>query len=169
MKLQRTPSVTRPRSQRRGTVGAQMAGLGVLLGLFLAGCDARSRNSTGTDIIVCDHPKVSDGDTISLCGVHVRIMGINSPEIAHPNLNIPEEPGGRAAAARMAELARGQVSCEPAGDQHDRYGRTVGRCWTATTPDLGAEMIREGYACQWKRYSHGAYDGLGRDCDRHGK
>jgi endonuclease YncB( thermonuclease family) len=69
----------------------------------------------------------------------------------------------------MAELTRGHVRCVLAGNQFDRYRRTVAKCSGPNTPDLGAEMIREGLACQWVRYSRREYDGLGRDCDRRGK
>ena len=44
----------------------------------------------------------------------------------------------------------------------NRYGRMV-------ATDLGAEMLREGLACQWIRYSRHEYDGLGWDCNRRGK
>ena len=120
--------------------------------------------------LACYGPHVADGDTITCAGQRVRIFGINAPEIAHPAQGIAEEPGGQAAKARMIQLTSGrQVWCEPAGDQWDRYGRMVGRCWTSQTRDLGAEMIRERLACQWVRYSRHAYDGLGRDCSRRGK
>jgi hypothetical protein len=45
----------------------------------------------------------------------------------------------------------------------------IAKCETSETPDLGAEMVREGLACQWIRYSRHEYDGLGRNCDRRGK
>ncbi len=126
-------------------------------------------HAIGPPTLTCDHPHVADGDTITCSGVRVRIFGINAPELSHPDLGIVEEPGGQAASARISALTRTRVSCAPAGDQRDRYGRMVAKCWTATTPDLGAEMIREGLACQWVRYSRHAYDGLGRDCGPRGK
>jgi endonuclease YncB( thermonuclease family) len=119
--------------------------------------------------LTCSGPHVADGDTITCDGVRVRIWGINAPELAHPDLGIIEEPGGQEAAERMYALTRTSVTCTEWGDGHDRYGRMVARCGTASTPDLGAEMIREGLACQWVRYSRHAYDGLGRDCSRRGK
>ena len=120
-------------------------------------------------VLTCDRPHVADGDTITCSGVRVRIWGINAPELSHPDLRIAEEPGGREASARMFALTRTLVTCQPWGDGHDRYGRMVGKCGTRATPDLGAELIREGQACQWRRYSRGAYDGLGRDCGPQGK
>lgn len=121
----------------------------------------------GAEVVrTCTDPYVLDGDTID-CGGRVRIFGVNSPEIAHPGK--PGEPGGYEAKARMQALARGFVTCTPAGNQHDRYGRMVARCGTRATPDLGAQMLREGQACEWIRYSRHAYAGLGRPCSAKGK
>jgi endonuclease YncB( thermonuclease family) len=119
--------------------------------------------------VACVSPHVADGDTITCSGVRVRLYGINAPELAHPDLRISEEPGGREASARLVALTRTRVTCTIAGNQYDRYSRMVAKCGTDQTPDLGAEMLREGLACQWIRYSHHEYDGLGRDCDRRGK
>jgi endonuclease YncB( thermonuclease family) len=119
--------------------------------------------------VACFAPHIADGDTLTCSGVRVRLFGINAPELSHPDLRIAEEPGGREASARLLALTRARVTCAEAGNQHDRYGRMVAKCGTNETPDLGAEMVREGLACQWNRYSHHEYDGLGRDCDRRGK
>ncbi|MGZ3272447.1 MAG: thermonuclease family protein [Caulobacteraceae bacterium] len=119
--------------------------------------------------IACTSPHVADGDTISCAGTRVRLFGINAPELSHPDIGIMEEPGGREASARLEQLTRGRVTCVVAGNQYDRYSRMVAKCSTGQTQDLGAEMVREGLACQWIRYSRHEYDGLGRDCDRRGK
>lgn len=119
--------------------------------------------------ITCASPHVADGDTITCAGQRVRLYGMNAPELSHPNLGIAEEPGGREASDRLYNLTRTRVTCTIAGNQYDRYYRMVAKCSTAETPDLGAEMIREGLACQWVRYSRHEYDGLGRDCNRRGK
>jgi endonuclease YncB( thermonuclease family) len=120
-------------------------------------------------VVVCTAPHVADGDTITCSGVRVRLFGINAPELSHPDLRIAEEPGGREASDRLLALTRTRVTCTIAGNQYDRYRRMVAKCGTVQTPDLGAEMIREGLACQWIRYSRHEYDGVGRDCDRRGK
>lgn len=119
--------------------------------------------------IACTSPHVADGDTITCAGQRVRLFGINAPELSHADLGIAEEAGGREASDRLFALTRTRVTCSIAGNQYDRYSRMVAKCSTAATPDLGAEMVREGLACQWVRYSGHAYDGLGRDCNRRGK
>src|SRR5260221_5598941 len=135
----------------------------------IEGAAAESSGGIDSASVTCDKPHVADGDTITCAGIRVRIFGINAPELSHPDLAISEEPGGRAASARMFALTRTQVRCFIAGNQWDRYGRMVAKCGTAATPDLGAGRIRQGLACQWIRYSRHAYDGLGRDCGPHGK
>lgn len=119
--------------------------------------------------IACTAPHIADGDTLTCSGVKVRLYGINAPELSHRNLRIAEEPGGREASARLRQLTRGRVTCTEAGNQYDRYGQMVAKCQTDQIPDLGAQLLQEGLACQWIRYSRHEYDGLGRDCDRRGK
>ena len=45
---------------------------------------------------------------------------------------------------------------------HDRYGRTVARC-SVDGRDLGAEMVRLGWAVDFPRYSKGFYREQERD------
>lgn len=118
--------------------------------------------------IVCAQMIAVDGDTLKGCGAHVRLFGINSPELSHNGR--PEEPGAHEAKARMEQLTRGRVvRCEEAGNRRDRYGRMVAICGTASIPDLGAEMIGGGFACRWTRFDSGYYRGIGRECNRLGR
>jgi endonuclease YncB( thermonuclease family) len=94
---------------------------------------------------------VVDGDTLKGCGVRVRIWGIQAPE--------RHDPAGPAATRTMAVLVRGRVvQCRPApsGQRQDRYGRLVAQCF-ADGRDLAAEMVRQGQAVDWPRYSRGFY------------
>jgi micrococcal nuclease len=55
--------------------------------------------------------RVTDGDTISVGGVAVRLKGLAAPEVAH--FGDPGEPGGEEARAFMVELVEGQtVVCD---------------------------------------------------------
>jgi endonuclease YncB( thermonuclease family) len=47
-------------------------------------------------------------------------------------------------------VSRGPVSCQSQG--HDRYGRVLAVC-SAGGVDLGAAMVRNGYAVDYARYS----------------
>jgi micrococcal nuclease len=72
---------------------------------------------------------VIDGDTIIVelggsAGTHVRLIGIDTPEIAHYG-----EAGacyGKAAARITRRLAQGhEVELQPGRERHDRYGRLL--------------------------------------------
>ncbi len=97
--------------------------------------------------------RVIDGDTLDVAGTTVRIEGIDAPELDQRC----EGPGedwacGAWSRDRMVALIAGrEVIC--AGDVQDRYDRLVARC-RAGQGDLGAEMVRDGAALAYRRYSH---------------
>lgn len=117
--------------------------------------------------------RVIDGDTIELAGQRIRLAYIDAPELGQmceqPNWFVRIVPGmpdtkpyecGRDAAAVLSELTRGRiVFCEPT--DRDRYGRIVAVCKTPigenATLDLGAEMVKRGWAVDFKKYSGGRY------------
>jgi endonuclease YncB( thermonuclease family) len=92
---------------------------------------------------------VIDGDTLKLNGTTFRLHGIDAPEISQTCEN------GFLAGAYAAGVLRGLldgrlVICIP--KTQDRYGRTVGVC-LADGMDVGAEMVRQGVAYAFTRYS----------------
>lgn len=98
--------------------------------------------------------RVIDGDTIVVDGTHYRLWGIDAPESAQAcrDTSSASYACGKVASAHLRELVAGQrVSCEP--KTQDRYGRTVAICGTATLPDLGKVMVRDGWAVAFVRYS----------------
>lgn len=72
--------------------------------------------------------------------MRVRVIGIDTPERG--------QCGYEAATRRTAELIEGGVILEfPEGrETEDKYGRTLAYVRTPATDDLGATLIREGYA-----------------------
>ena len=113
--------------------------------------DAQSQGVAGV-------ARVVDGDTLRVDGRTFRLWGIDAPEL----VQACERDGlnyacGRTAAAylralltpaiptgdRTTDAAAAQVVCEPRAS--DQYGRTAALC-RAGTMDLGAEMVRGGWA-----------------------
>ena len=93
---------------------------------------------------------VLDGDTIVVDGTHVRVIGIDTPEIAH------EKPAACFAAAaadfvRRALLGQ-RVRITTGPESHDKYGRTLASVTALTGPlagtDLAATLADRGFARQ---------------------
>ncbi len=91
---------------------------------------------------------VIDGDTAVLRdGRHVRLIGLNAPEIGHDG--DPDQPFARAARdALKARIARAhdRVLLAPGPVAHDRYGRLLAHLYTASGNDLSAAILRLGLA-----------------------
>ena len=125
--------------------------LALLLALSLAAPAAAGERLTG-------RAHVTDGDTISVGGVAVRLKGVAAPEIAH--FGDPGEPGGTEAKAFMMELVEGQiVICDLT---HERtHGRRVGWCYR-DGHDIAAALMRAGLARDCPRFSGGRYAAVER-------
>ena len=98
-------------------------------------------------------PKVIDGDTVSVAGIHVRLKGVAAPEVAHAGE--AGEPGGEAAKAFMVELIEGEtVVCDLTGER--TRGRRVGSCYRGRL-DVAEALIKAGLARDCPRFSGGQY------------
>lgn len=90
---------------------------------------------------------VTDGDTLRMNGMRIRLWGIDAPEMA--------QPFGLDAKRKLAAFVLDQrIECHDKGS--DRYKRTVAQCFLNGT-DLGAYMISQGYAIDYTKYSGGFY------------
>ncbi|KYH30571.1 thermonuclease precursor [Moorella mulderi DSM 14980] len=87
----------------------------------------------------------------------VRLIGVNTPEIAHPDLGIKEEPYGKEAAAyTQKRLAGKQVYLELDVGERDKYGRMLAYVWLEKPANdseaevrakmYNAELLLNGYA-----------------------
>jgi endonuclease YncB( thermonuclease family) len=93
---------------------------------------------------------VTDGDTFKFTeGRIVRMFGIDAPESAQV---CPDgwEAGIEAKKYLQKLMERRQIVCHDKG--RDRYGRWVAQCFDGEI-DLGREMVREGYAWAFVKYS----------------
>jgi len=103
-----------------------------------------------------DPVRVVDGDGLKVGAVSIRLWGIDAPE-----LDQTCEQDGRTVTcgeeARFllgALVMAGDLVCETKGN--DRYRRIIAQC-SAGGHDLAGEMVRQGYALDWPKYSKGFY------------
>lgn len=97
---------------------------------------------------------VIDGDTIVISGTKIRLAGIDAPELHHP--------WGKKAKFAMIELCKGKVVT--AVIQEDvSYDRIVATCYLPDGTDLAAELVKQGLALDWPKFSGGAYRHLEPD------
>ena len=98
----------------------------------------------------------TDGDTIRIGEHKIRVYGIDAPE-SRQNCQTAERqvPCGKFAKDHLAALlAQHAVACEVKAV--DRYKRYVALC-TANGIDVGRQMVRDGFAKEYRQYSRGEY------------
>ena len=110
--------------------------------------DPSSAHPVPRKIILEGKAYVVDGDTIKINGRQVRLFGIDAPEIDHPY--------GRIAKSALVKLCGGKTVRAEVLEEDD-HGRTVARCRLEDSRDLSAEMVKQGLAIDWKKYSGGEY------------
>ncbi len=98
--------------------------------------------------------RIVDGDTIVINKTQIRLFGIDAPEIDHPY--------GKKAKWALVSLCKGHTVRTEVTDV-DHYGRTVGKCYLPDGRDLSAEMVKQGLAIDWPKFSGGAYEPLETD------
>lgn len=117
------------------------------------GCSSRENSSykpsyRGARVIDLEDIGFDDGDTFSLRGRRIRVLGIDTPEIAHPEMGILEnQPYGIAASeSTMAWITRAErIEYVPGG--RDRYNRRLAHVFLDGEL-LAIRLIRAGLAYQ---------------------
>ncbi len=94
---------------------------------------------------------VTDGDTITIQKTQIRLYGIDAPELDHPY--------GKKAKWAMVHLCNGHKVRAEITDEDD-YGRTVAKCFLPDGRDLSAELVEQGLALDWPKFSGGKYSHL---------
>lgn len=129
----------------------------VLVGLTLAGLFLLSapvtRDTIVVDRVFVGQARVTDGDTLRINGVPIRLHGIDAPERDQDcttEHGFPFACGGAATDALRARLEGQEVTCQHI--EYDRYDRSVARCYVDGA-DVGQEMVVLGYAIAYRRYS----------------
>ncbi len=105
-----------------------------------------------------DGLRVIDGDGLHLNGVSIRLWGMDAVELRQhcQRDGLPYSCGQAARDALLALVDGKTIACEEVNT--DRYQRVVARCQVDGV-DLGGEMVRQGWAVDFKRYSKGRYAG----------
>ena len=91
--------------------------------------------------------KVIDGDTVILADQrHIRLVGINTPELDHDYYS-NSEPGALRARDRLVNLIeRKQVYLEYDKERFDRHGRTLAHLYLVNGANVQAILLAEGQA-----------------------
>jgi len=94
---------------------------------------------------------VTDGDTIKIKQTQIRLFGVDAPELNHPY--------GKKAKWALHALCKGHVVRAEVTDV-DIHGRVVAHCFLPDGRDLSAEMVKQGLAIDWPKFSGGKYRNL---------
>jgi micrococcal nuclease len=102
--------------------------------------------------------RVVDGDTVIVGrDERVRFIGIDTPEIKHPNK--PLDPRGLVSSDYLKDLiGDSKKIClieDTIGDKIDKYDRTLAYLFTEEGTDLNADLVKSGWA---KGYFYFAFD-----------
>ncbi|PWK77960.1 endonuclease YncB(thermonuclease family) [Mucilaginibacter oryzae] len=121
-----------------------------LILLILAGCNPNNTKQPEADVYKV--VKVKDGDTLGLLSsdnqeVTVRLAEIDCPE--------KSQAFGQAAKKFTSDICFGK-QVKLIGSEHDRYGRTVAQVILVDGTNINHELVKNGYAWQYKAYSKSA-------------
>ena len=95
--------------------------------------------------------RVIDGDTIVVGTVHVRLNGVDAPEVVHPRHPSDDAFGPESRDEMRTIIGDANVRCELNGERS--YERLVGVCYLPDGTDIGAEIIKRGLALDCARWS----------------
>lgn len=127
-----------------------------MMRLTVAAVLAATVVATPTNADTTGMARVIDGDTLVINSEHIRINGIDAPEVGQTCT----APDGVYYCGRESRSAMGNlvylrpVSCE--GSKKDSYGRTLATCYVGVADareDLGATMVALGQAMAYRQYS----------------
>ena len=91
---------------------------------------------------------VIDGDTIVIDKLHIRLAGIDAPELDHP--------WGQQSKWALVQLCKGQQITARIKPEMS-HDRVVAECFLPDGRDLAAELVKAGLAIDWPKFSGGRY------------
>lgn len=139
-----------PRRRRRGgalrSILLTLLMFSILIAIILSLPDNRrpAESLTGSVYVI-------DGDTVILNKGHIRLIGIDAPEMKQScQIAGRDYLCGRDARNALRSRINGQsIRCEISGT--DKYGRELGRCYQGET-DLNKWMVEQGWAISYGDY-----------------
>jgi len=143
----------------------------LILILLLVSCSIISRKDIsfiprGVAVLEMDKSKIDldDGDSFKYNGQGIRVLGMDTPEIAHPEHGFPEEqPYGKEAAAMTAKIIRKAKRISYITYEPDRYGRMLAHIFVDGDL-LSIKLIKAGLA--YETISHYGDNGFPRLANR---
>ena len=91
---------------------------------------------------------IIDGDTIVIKRTKIRLAGIDAPEL--------DQPWGQKSKWAMVAICKGQVITAKLNGERS-HDRLVANCYLHNGNDIGAELIKQGLALDWSKFSGGRY------------
>lgn len=91
---------------------------------------------------------VIDGDTIVIRGTKIRIAGIDAPELDHP--------WGNKSKFAVIGMCKSKIITAKIQDEAS-YDRVVAKCYLPDGADIAAELVKQGLALDWAKFSGGEY------------
>ncbi|MDH6229576.1 endonuclease YncB(thermonuclease family) [Mesorhizobium soli] len=151
LRMTRYRPLSRPFTKSRGAfrtvfdICLAVAILGMLAVVAARFDRMATRQDTGSVI-------VNDGDTVTLNGERIRLIGMDAPEYMQIcNKGGVDYPCGRQAREVLVRLIAGRsVTCE--GSKRDRYSRLLAVC-RAGGVDLNRAMVEQGWAVAYGDYT----------------
>ena len=124
--------------------------------------------SASAEKIIIGKAQVIDGDTIKINGKKVRLFGIDAPEKNQICIGLSGEAYncGLYSTRFLKTFINNSIRVECSYTDLDRYDRIIGKCIShtkiensnETVPfDINYQMVRNGRAVEYKRYSKGEY------------
>lgn len=94
---------------------------------------------------------VIDGDTIVISGTKIRVAGIDAPELDHP--------WGKKSKFALMAMCKGKIVTAVVKEEVS-YDRIVAKCYLPDGTDVAAELVKQGLALDWPKFSGGEYKNL---------
>jgi hypothetical protein len=116
-----------------------------LVSIALLAALACSAHAAEPPSVVSGPVRVIDGDTIVLTNtnIHVRLNGVDAPEVVHPGYDHDDDFGSEARSEMRRIIGDPVVRCELNGERS--YERWVGVCYLPTEPTSAPKSSAAGW------------------------